>query len=284
MASPTRFEGQVAVVTGAASGIGLALSGALARRGAVVVLTDIDGAAVKAAADDIGTRTGARVTGLTLDVTDADAVAAVITGVHREHGHLDLLFNNAGVCIWGLMEDQSLAHWNRVLDVNVGGVLHGIAAAYPLMIDQGHGHIVNTASLAGLVLGPMLISYAMTKHAVVGLSVSLRGEAAAHGVRVSVVCPGLIETPLLDKANPTDLPPVARVPDGRRLLSRSMGTPYPAAALAEDVLAGVARNRAYIVTPRRARLTWAAYRLAPELLARSGPAFLRRSAGAGPGH
>src|ERR1700722_10990736 len=121
------------------------------------------------------------------------------------------------------------------------------------MIGQRRGHIVNTASLAWLVPSPGLAAYSMTKHAVVGLSTSLRAEAAAHGVRVSVVCPGVIDTPLLDKGNPPDIPTVGAMPDGRSMLSQSMGSAYPAAALADDVLAGVARNRAFIVTPRHAR-------------------------------
>jgi len=194
-----------------------------------------------------------------------------------DHGRIDLLFNNAGVGMWGDVAELTLAHWNRVIDVNLRGVVHGVAAAYPLMIDQGRGHIVNTASLAGLVPGPMLTPYAMTKHAVVGLSTSLRAEAASLGVRVSVVCPGVIDTPILDKGNPPDLPPVSNLPDGRKMLSRSMGRPYPAASLADDVLAGVTRNRALIVTPRHARAAWAAYRMAPELVVRSLPPLLRRT-------
>jgi NAD(P)-dependent dehydrogenase (short-subunit alcohol dehydrogenase family) len=122
----------------------------------------------------------------------------------------------------------------------------------------------------------MLTPYGMTKHAVVGLSVSLRMEGAEHGVRVSVVCPGVIDTPILDKGNPPDLPAVASPLDGRRMLGRSVGTPYPPASLAEDILAGVARNRAFIVSPRHARAAWRIYRLSPELFVRSLPTLLGR--------
>jgi NAD(P)-dependent dehydrogenase (short-subunit alcohol dehydrogenase family) len=277
MAVPTRFDGQVAVVTGAASGIGRALSAALARRGAVVVLADIDEAGVKAAADEIGAGARGPVSGRALDVADADAFGELVGAVVTDHGRIDLLFNNAGVGIWGDVADLTLAHWNRVIDINLRGVVHGVAAAYPVMISQGRGHIVNTASLAGLIPGPMLTPYSMTKHAVVGLSTGLRAEAAAHGVRVSVVCPGLIDTPILDKGNPPDLPFVPNPIDGRTMLSESMGRPYPPASLAEDVLAGVARNRAFIVSPRHARVAWAVYRASPELFARSLPALLART-------
>ena len=277
MSTKTRFDGQVAVVTGAASGIGHALSTALARRGAIVILADIDEAGVKAAADELAARTPTVVAGTALDVSDAGAVAELMGRTAADHGRIDLLFNNAGIGVWGDVTELTLAHWNRVIDVNLRGVIHGVAAAYPVMIRQGRGHIVNTASLAGLVPGPLLTPYAMTKHAVVGLSTSLRAEAASHGVRVSVVCPGVIETPLLDKGNPPDLPAVANLPDGRKMLSTSMGRPYPASSLADDVLDGVARNRAFIVTPRHARVAWAAYRLAPELVVRSLPPLLRRT-------
>ena len=152
----THFQGKVAIVTGAASGIGKALAGALARHGATVVLADIDEAGAKAAADALAAGPPGRVSGVAMDVTDADAVAALVQRTAEDHGHLDLLFNNAGIGIIGSVEHLSLAHWNRVIDVNLRGVVHGVVAAYPIMIRQRSGHIVNTASLAGVIPAPSL--------------------------------------------------------------------------------------------------------------------------------
>jgi len=270
------FDGKVAIVTGAASGIGRALATALARRQATVVLADIDEAGAKSAADTLAAGPPGRVSGAALDVRDADAFADLVGRVFNDHGRLDLLFNNAGVGVGGEVTDLTREHWQRVLDVNLRGVVHGVLAAYPLMVRQGSGHIVNTASLAGLIPAPLLTPYAMTKHGVVGLSTSLRAEAARHHVRVSALCPGVIDTPLLDNLNPGDLPAVASAPEGRDLLSRTIGKPYPASRLAEDVLEGVLRNRALIVTPRHARVPWRLYRASPRLVIDTAPLLLRR--------
>ena len=142
-----------------------------------------------------------------LDVADALGFEQAVSAVHADRGRLDLLFNNAGIGVGGPVEELSLAHWERTLDVNLRGVIHGVRAAYPLMLAQRSGHIVNTGSLAGLLPFPMGTPYAASKHAVVGLSLSLRVEARAYGVRVSVVCPGVIDTPILDSDGPPDLPP-----------------------------------------------------------------------------
>ena len=275
----SHFEGKVAIVTGAASGIGRALAGALTRRGATVVLADIDEAGAKSAADELAAGPPGRASAEALDVTDAAAVKELVGRTARDHGHLDVLFNNAGVGVMGDVAELTLAHWERAIDVNLRGVVHGVVAAYPLMVAQGRGHIVNTASLAGLIPAPMLTPYGMTKHGVVGLSTSLRMEGAAKGVRVSALCPGVIETPLLDKGNPPDLPPVTGVPDGRELLTRAIGSAYPASALAEDALHGVARNLPLIVTPRHARIPWRLYRLSPRLMTELGPRLMARMMG-----
>lgn len=268
MAPDAFYEGKVAIVTGAASGIGLALSRALVARGASVVLADIDADAASRAAD--GTHAGppGRASAARLDVRDAGAVKELVERTATDHGHLDLMFNNAGVGIGGPVLELLDVHFERAIDVNLRGVVNGVLAAYPLMAERGRGHIVNTASVAGLVPSPGLVPYAMTKHAVVGLSVSLRPEAHVRGVRVSVVCPGVIDTPILDKGLPEDLPATVDVSNGREMLEKALGKAYPPELLARDVLAGVARNRPVIVAPHHARRAWAAYRLAPYTLMR----------------
>ncbi len=189
------FTGKQAIVTGAGSGIGASLCRALVAAGADVVCTDIDGDTAERTASALGERARAA----RLDVTDPAAVQAAVDDVVTRTGRLDLMFNNAGIVWGGDSELLTLDQWNAIIDVNIRGVVHGVAAAYPQMVKQGNGHIVNTASMAGLTAAGQITSYVMTKHAVVGLSLALRSEAAARGVGVLVVCPSAVETPILDK-------------------------------------------------------------------------------------
>lgn len=153
--------------------------------------------------------------------------------------------------------------------MNIRGVVHGVAAAYPQMIRQRSGHIVNTASMAGLTAAGQITSYVMTKHAIVGLSLALRSEAAAHGIGVLAVCPSAIETPLLDKGAVGGF-------DGRNYFLQGQGskTAYPADRLAQDVLKAVERNKALLVKPRSAHGQWLFARLAPGLMQRASIKFI----------
>jgi len=256
------WQGLVAVVTGAASGIGLALSRAMDRRGARVWMTDIDAAAVEKAAMSVGTRAQ----WAALDVRDAAAVKALIERVAGEAGRIDYLFNNAGIGIGGEAHELTVAHYDRIIDINIRGVVHGVAAAYPIMMKQRSGCIVNTASMAGLIPAPLIAPYALTKHAVVGLSLCLRAEAARFGVQVNALCPSAIETPILDTGNPKDLPQASWFPNVRRYLTTLGGPPYPVERLAEDTLAGIEKNLPLIIIPRRARVGAVMYRLFPDLV------------------
>jgi NAD(P)-dependent dehydrogenase (short-subunit alcohol dehydrogenase family) len=263
------YEGKVVIVTGAASGIGAALSRALAQHGAaVVVLADIDEAGVAAVAEEITLGRAGRTEAAALDVRDAAAFTTLVERVIGDHGRVDLLFNNAGIAVGGDIEDLGAEHWDRVIDVNIRGVVHGIRAVYPHMLGRGTGHIVNTASLSGLGPTPLLTPYGMTKHAVVGLSTSLRIEAADRGVRVTALCPGAIDTPMLDSQGPADLPP-PRVPfDARRYLRRVVGREHPVDAFAAKALEGIARNKAVVVQPASARALSTVLRWAPRTSAR----------------
>jgi NAD(P)-dependent dehydrogenase (short-subunit alcohol dehydrogenase family) len=269
------FAQKTAIVTGAASGIGRALSAALVARGTQVVLADVDAAGVDDAARTLGA-TGT-VEAAALDVRDTDAFAALVARTVERHGGIDYLFNNAGISIGGPTHELTAAHWERIIDVNLRGVVNGLLAAYPVMVEQRRGHLVNTASGAGLVAPPFVTAYAATKHAVVGLSTGLRPEAALHGVRVSVVCPGSIETPILDRPVDPDLPLTRSAPvTARRYLAAVKQRPSSADRFAERVLRQVARNRGIIVEPPNARALWYLQRLSPRLVDTVGRSLARR--------
>jgi len=252
----------------------------LAARGAHVVLADWNPERAERAAADLNARPGAAhgtIRAATLDVRDPVAVRALVDEVAARHGRLDYMFNNAGIVIGGRTDEMDVDHWNRVLDVNLKGVVNGIAAAYPRMVAQGHGHIVNTASTAGLAPAVLVAAYSASKHAVVGLSGALRAEAALYGVRVSVVCPGSVDTPILDDPSPADLRPLPTpVLTGREYMAVLGLKPMPAAQFARTALQGVARNRGVIVAPASAKAVWYLQRLAPGLVERVGRRTARR--------
>ena len=257
-----RCKGKVAIVTGGASGIGRALCEELARRGAIVVVTDINAESAGRVASAI-TSTGGRAYAAYLDVTQSEDVQGLIEKAALEYGRLDYVFNNAGITIAGDMRDMTIEHWRRILDVNIWGVIHGTTAAYQVMVKQGFGHIVNTSSGAGLFPSPLNTAYATTKHAVVGLSSTLRAEAAGLGIKVSVVCPGFIQTGIFDS-----MTQVTRFrgkdPASDYLSSIKM---MDAATCVRIILRGVARNKSIIPVTGFVRLFWLLYRLHPDLLA-----------------
>src|SRR5882724_4180599 len=184
---------RVALVTGGASGIGRALCEQLALDGAFAVVADINIVAAKEVAKSIR-QSGGRAEAVTLDVSHETDVNQVVSNVVAAHGRLDFMFNNAAIAIVGEFRDGNIADFRRVVDVNLFGVIHGTMAAYRVMLRQGSGHIVNISSMTGLMPTPILTAYSTTKWAIVGFSTALRAEAAGLGVKVSVVCPGLVRT------------------------------------------------------------------------------------------
>ncbi|MGB5812603.1 MAG: SDR family oxidoreductase, partial [Polyangiales bacterium] len=235
-----------ALVTGGASGIGAAIAQQLAGRGVEVVLADRQVDLAEEVAGGIRAGGGAaRV--VELDVRDAAQFQRVATEM-RQRGSIDYLFNNAGIGVAGDVAHYSLDDWYDVFDVNLRGVVHGVHAIYPIMREQGFGHIINTASMAGLVPSGEAASYATTKYAVVGLSKALRLEAAVHGVRVSVLCPGAIRTPILTAGK------YGRLNMGEGAEAKVMEIwerlrPMDADLFARKALAGIDRNRLVIIEP-----------------------------------
>lgn len=262
------WKGKTAIVTGGASGIGRSICEELVAAGATVVVADINGEV----AADVATRlieAGGQASSATVDVTDATAVEDLVLETIRNHGQLDFMFNNAGVGIIGEVRDMSLDQWQRIVDVNLRGVLHGINAAYPRMVEQGHGHIVNMASVAGLVPMTSGAAYSMTKHAVVGLSTSLRSEAIDLGVKVSVVCPGFIDTPLKNVSLYLGI-------NRDQLLANMPFKFYDPQYCARSLIRGVRRNKAIIVVTPFAKFAWLLFRFSPSLFIWSGRWVVRQ--------
>jgi NAD(P)-dependent dehydrogenase (short-subunit alcohol dehydrogenase family) len=255
------FQGKIAIVTGGASGIGRELCWQLHTRGAAaVVVADLDLAGAQQTVDEIAA-TGGQARAVRVDVTQAEAVRQLVDDTVAEFGRLDYMFNNAGIALVGDMRDTTLAHWQQIIDVNVWGIVHGSAAAYETMVRQGFGHIVNTSSMTGLAPAAVSTAYAATKHAVVGLSTSLRAEAANLGVKVSVACPAIVRTPILE----TTLK-VSKLQDGSAYPDLAAYGSIAPDRCARIILRGVARNRAIIPAGAAARATWLLNRLAPSFV------------------
>lgn len=243
------FRGAVAVVTGAAGGIGAGLAVALAREGASLVLADIaDIADTEAAVHACGVP----VIAVRTDVTDRAAMERLAATAYDAFGRVNLLCNNAGVVLFGPLAEVSESEWDWILSVNVKGVINGVAAFLPGMLRQeGERHILNTASGAGLVAAGVLPlgAYTTSKFAVVGFTESLRLELAPHGIGVTALCPGSVHTGILDAARYTasaqDLRPAAK---GAATPSREGVRRMQPADVAALALEGVRGNEPYVLT------------------------------------
>lgn len=260
----TSFKNSIALVTGAASGIGCALAKELARDGAHVIIADLQYDLAQSVSSSINTA-GGSAEAAKLDVTDALAFAELINRVKNERGRIDYLFNNAGIWISGGIKDYTLSDWQRIIAINLMGVINGVQAVYPLMIAQGFGHIVNVASMAGLIPSAGMAGYSATKHAVVALSQSLRVEAAFHGIDVSVLCPGAIRTPLLKNGGKFGKQ-LGNITDEQALADWEKMRPIDPIVFAKKALAEVAKKRGIIIVPGWYRLLWWLARLAPQLI------------------
>ena len=256
-----QLEGKVALVTGGASGIGLAMVTSLAASGMRVVMADIEEAAL-ASAQDSFSDTNAEVLPVKLDVTDGDQFESVVEETEREVGDIAVLCNNAGVGVGGHIAEMTPRDWEWVLSVNLQGVVNGMLACAPRMRSRGAGHIVNTASMAGQIgMIPNLSVYCASKFAVVGLSESAWVDFQGEGVGVSVLCPNLVRTNILDSGRnrPEDLSGeidnashilTADLTDAERQERQAemMGGALDPAVVGDMVVEAVKQNELYIFT------------------------------------
>lgn len=241
------YKDAVCFVTGGASGIGRALCEELSRRGATVIIGDVQVELAQEVADGINT-SGGKASVVPLDVTNFEQFDQCITDVFEVHGRLDYLFNNAGIVVIGPFRRLSLEDHLKLVDVNVNGVIHGIHATYNRMREQGFGHIVNTASVSGFLTAPWFATYGATKHAVLGITKNIRIESEYEktGVRLSAICPGFTNTAMAHggKFGRMYAEPARKDKD----LSQS-NLLFPPETLARRTLDQVAKNKLLIIEP-----------------------------------
>jgi NAD(P)-dependent dehydrogenase (short-subunit alcohol dehydrogenase family) len=248
------LQGKVAVITGAASGIGRAVATRAAAEGMKVVLADIEENALKEATDDLAAN-GADVIAAVTDVSDVASVRELRDRALREFGAVHLVHNNAGVGTGGPIWEVPEEDWRWILGVNLWGVVHGISTFVPLFIQQGEGHVVNTASIAGLTTAPFLGPYNATKQAVVAVSESLYKDLEGSGIKgvgVSVLCPGFVQTRIAESnRNRPSWAPEGDVEGAeamRGLIQDLVSGGIPAEQVADRVLDAVRTNTFYILT------------------------------------
>jgi NADP-dependent 3-hydroxy acid dehydrogenase YdfG len=195
--------GKVAVITGASSGLGEAASRLLCKQGARLVLGARRAERLQTLAKEL-TADGGRALAVTTDVADRGQVQALVDAAVKNFGRVDVMLNNAGVMPQSLLERLKVEEWDRMIDVNIKGVLYGIAAALPIMKEQKSGHFINVSSVAGHRVGPGSTVYAATKFAVRALSEGLRQEVKPYNIRTTVISPGAVATELPDSVSDPD--------------------------------------------------------------------------------
>jgi NAD(P)-dependent dehydrogenase (short-subunit alcohol dehydrogenase family) len=251
------LEGKVAVVTGGASGIGLAMAERFSREGMKLVLADVE----KGPLDEAAARfqaEGVEVLASLTDVSDADQMDALGAATLAAFGAVHVVCNNAGVAAGGRSWELTTADWKWVIDVNLWGVIHGIRVFAPHLVSQDEGHIVNVASVAGLLSVPGLGPYSVTKHGVVTLSETIYGELVATGskVRVSVLCPSWVKTGIFDAdrnrpaadSNPQTEEETKRLEQYKQLGALLLSDAMSASDVADRVLEAIVEERFYILT------------------------------------
>ncbi|MCG8312012.1 MAG: SDR family oxidoreductase [Pseudomonadales bacterium] len=254
----SHWQGKTVFITGAASGIGQGLASEMLNRGAKVHLADINEEVFH-----VAHKLGSKASAVRFDVKDYSAWQKAITEFLNAFNKIDYLFNNAGIGFGCDSLSLTHEHYDRYIDVNIRGVTHGIALVYPIMAKQGFGTIVNTASMGGLMPSALMTPYSMTKHAVVGLSESLRLEAKYKGVNVITLCPGSVNTPIFDSTGIDGLP--VNQHTNLREYAREKDTSISPEEFAYNALNDIEKNKTLIIYPKFMRILVWIYRYWPKL-------------------
>jgi NAD(P)-dependent dehydrogenase (short-subunit alcohol dehydrogenase family) len=247
----TALDSGVCVVTGAASGIGLALADAFGAEGMRIVLADVNQSGLAEATEQLGAK-GVECFAQVTDVRDASAVEALAGVTIERFGSVRVVCNNAGVSTMGKQWEIPAEDWDWIIGVCLGGVINGVRSFVPRMLESGGpGHIVNTASMGGLLTGPFIGPYVAAKHGVVGLSKGLRSELGGTEIGVSVVCPGMVRTPILDgiraHMKSTGSPKTEEVDFMFEVLQSGLQTGMSAASAAAMVVGAVRANQFWVL-------------------------------------
>ncbi|PXX66818.1 short-subunit dehydrogenase [Nocardia tenerifensis] len=268
--------GKVVAITGGARGIGRATAEAFLRAGAAVAIGDVDVELVAKTAVELGADPDAKIIGLPLNVTDRESFATFLDRLEESLGPLDVLVNNAGIMPTGLFADEDEAMTDRIIDINLRGVVHGSRLAAGRFLARGGGHLINIASLAGTQGFPGLATYCATKHAVVGFTSALHLELKEHGVRVSAVLPGIVRTELSAGANmPGWIEPMTTVDpeDVAQAIVRAVATGKPLVTVPRR-LAAIIKSAQLL--PYRAQLVVARFTGATTAYAQPDPEIRER--------
>ena len=247
-----------AVVTGASSGLGRALAVDLARRGASLVVSDVDREGLEETAER-SRRHGVRVEVVDCDVRDRDAVFALVAEAEQRLGAVDLIANNAGVAVGGPFDQTSVEDWRWAVDINLWGVIHGCQAVVPKMLAQGRGYIINVASAAGLLSAPGMSAYNVSKAGVVALSETLYAEYKGSGIRTAVVCPTFFKTNIVHTARGA-----TSDADRGNILRWMERSKVQAPEVARAAIESVRDGRLYVQPMRDGRTAWRFKRLTPQ--------------------
>lgn len=255
----TAFKDKVIIVVGGASGIGEHLVRQLSSFGKTVIILDRNKKAGTTLAKKLTTRVTGEVIFEAIEMSNTKSVHKLLHRLNTKYGPIDYFFNAAGIFMAGEMRDTPVENWHKVMDSNLQPIINGTTSIYEIMQKNGHGHIINFASAAGLFPVPIMSIYGATKHAIVGLTLGLRIEAKSLNIKASVVCPTVVNTPLYDTAiyNNVDLSKALRA-----FKNPKVQKPQVAAM---RIISATAQNKAVIHTAISTYLAWVLYRISPSL-------------------